>query len=100
MSVARWLPIFGLFVILGVVPGALGHHCYNEGSQTTESGFLTAQTVGPPPSALAVVGYVLVPLIGILAAVAIAIPSMRKSGAARGTWQSTAEGYVWVPAKK
>jgi hypothetical protein len=49
---------------------------------------------------LAVVGLVLVPLLGLLAAVAIAIPSLRRTEAPKGAWEFNGTTYAWVPEKK
>lgn len=82
MAVARWVPVIGLFVVLGMAPGVLGHHCLGEEPESEQPGQLFAQTVGTPPSALQIVAYVLIPIVGVLAAVGIAIPSMRSSAEA------------------
>jgi len=49
---------------------------------------------------LALAAFLIVPLVGLLMALAIAIPSMRKTKPAEGAWQFNGIAYVWVPAKK
>lgn len=77
MSTLRWIPTFSLFAVLALVPSALGHHCLSDEQSQSEA--FTTQSIGPPPSPLAMLAYVLIPVVGVLAAVAIAIPSIRKS---------------------
>lgn len=89
----------GLFVALALVPGALAHHC-NGGESARPPDQFSAQSVTPSPSPLAMVGLVLVPLLGLLAAVAIAIPSLRRTEAPKGAWEFNGTAYVWVPTKK
>jgi len=98
MSSLRWAPILGILVALALVPGALAHHCTG-GSSSPEDEF-TAQSISPPPSPLALAAFLIVPLVGLLLALAIAIPSMRETKPAEGAWQFNGMAYVWVPAKK
>ena len=98
MSSLRWAPILGILVALAIVPGALAHHC--NGGSSPPGDELTAQSVSPPPPPLALAAFLVVPLVGLLMALAIAIPSMRKTKPAEGAWQFNGIAYVWVPAKK
>jgi len=99
MSSVRWIPILGLFVALALVPGALGHHC-TPGGSTPPGDEFSAQSIPPSPSPMAVAAFVLMPLVGLLVALAIAIPSLRNTKPAEGAWVFDGTAYVWVPAKK
>jgi len=99
MSSARWLPIVGLFVVLALVPGALAHGCTSTSGIAPGDEF-SAQTIPPSPSPLTIAAFALVPIVGLLAAIAIAIPSMRDTKRAEGVWQFNGTAYVWVPARK
>ena len=96
---SRLFPILGLFAVLAMAPGALAHHCIPDESATTSDQF-SAQSIAPPPSPVAIAAYVLVPIVGLLAAVGIAIPSMRKAGPPESALQSPGTAYVWTPEKK
>lgn len=78
MSFVRWMPMLGLFAMLALVPSALGHGCLGDSEEPQSDGFTTL-AVGAPPSPLAMIAYILIPVVGVLASVAIAVPSMRKS---------------------
>jgi hypothetical protein len=99
MASLRLLPALGLFAVLAFASGALGHHCIPDES-TPPSDQLSAQSIASPPSPVALAAYVLVPIIGLLAAVGIAIPSMRKAAPPESAWQFNGTAYVWVPEKK
>src|SRR3972149_3769811 len=99
MSSARWIPGLGLFVALAPVPGALAHHC-TPGQSTPPGDEFSAQTIPPSPSPLAIAAFVLVPIVGLLVAVAIAVPSLRNKKPADGAWHFDGTSYVWVPTKK
>jgi len=99
MSFAKWMPILGLFVVFSLVPGALAHHCTPDSSTAPEDEF-SAQTIPPSPSPLTIAAFALVPIVGLLAAVAIAIPSMRDTRSTEGVWHFNGMAYVWVPTKK
>ena len=98
MSFARWVPLVGLFAVLSFVPGVLAHHCAGGGEAA--GGQFSTQALAAAPSPLAIAAYVLIPIVGVLLALGIAIPSMRKTEPVKGSWQLTGTGYVWVPAKK
>lgn len=99
MTSLRLLPILGLFAALALTPGALAHHCIPDESTPPPDQF-TAQSIAPSPSPAAIAAYVLVPIVGLLAAVGIAIPSMRKAAPPEGAGQFSGTAYVWVPEKK
>ena len=99
MTSVRLVPILGLFVALALVPGALAHHCSPSGDPSQDES-LSAQSVPPAASPSTIVALALVPIVGLLAAVAIAIPSMRKANPQSGTWQFDGTRYVWAPTKK
>jgi hypothetical protein len=75
MSFVRWVPIIGLFVALAVVPGALAHHC-NGGDESAS--FETQSAIAGAPPAVFLLS-ILIPILGVLAAIGIAIPSMRRT---------------------
>jgi len=99
MSSARWIPILGLLAVLALVPGALAHHC-TPGQSTPPGDEFSAQTIPPSPSPLAIAAFVLVPIAGLLVAVAIAIPSLHNKKPSEGAWLFDGTSYVWVPTKK
>lgn len=90
----------GIFVALALVPGALAHHCTGGDTPDSSSDQLSAQAFSPTVSPLALAAYALIPIVGLLLAIAIAIPSMKKTKPAQGAWQFTGTAYVWVPEKK
>jgi hypothetical protein len=98
MSSFRWAPILGILVALAIVPGALAHGC--NGGSSPPGDELTAQSISPPPAPLAIAAFLIVPLVGLLMALAIAIPSIRNTKPAEGVWQFNGMAYVWVPARK
>ena len=98
MSSLRWMPLSGLFLLLVFVPGALAHHCVPE--QDNDPG-LNVQSVAPPPSAALLAAFAIVPVIGLVTALAVAVPSLRsRKPVGGGSWVFTPAQWVYVPNRK
>jgi hypothetical protein len=93
------MPLLGLLVTLVLVPGALAHHCSPDGNTPPGDGF-SAQTIPPSTPPLAIAAFALIPIVGLLLALVIALPSMRKTAVVSGTWRFNGTAYEWVPSTK
>ena len=98
MAFGRLVPIIGLFALLSFVPGALGHCGFSHGdSSTSQPGFST-QTAPAPPSAVAMIAFIAVPIAVVGGALALVKSTPAKS--ATGKWVATPDRWEWVPDKK
>jgi len=100
MAAGRWVPIIGLLAVLSFVPGVLGHHCFGDGSSSSNPPESQFSTLAAPaaPSPLVFVALIVIPVAVVGGALALVRPVAVKATA--GRWVATPDRWVWVPDQK